>query len=176
MGALDVLGHDDDTLGMDGAQVGVLEQTDEVSLAGLLEGHDGRALESQVGLEVLGDLTDQTLEWQLADQELCALLVTTDLTEGDCSGPVTMGFFTPPVAGALLRAALVASCFLGALPPVDLRAVFLVRAIVAVKYCCSERELKLQNDFRAKNRTYIYRGRCWPLIGRYERLDEGQCF
>ena len=28
------------------------------------------------------------------------------------------GFFTPPVAGADLRAALVASCFLGALPPV----------------------------------------------------------
>ena len=33
-------------------------------------------------------------------------------------------------AGADLRAALVASCFLGALPPVDLRAVCLVRAIV----------------------------------------------
>lgn len=32
--------------------------------------------------------------------------------------------------GALLRAAFVASCFLGAFPPVDLRAVCLVRAIV----------------------------------------------
>jgi hypothetical protein len=31
--------------------------------------------------------------------------------------------------GADLRAALVASCFRGALPPVDLRAVCLVRAI-----------------------------------------------
>ncbi|RCV33606.1 hypothetical protein SETIT_7G095400v2 [Setaria italica] len=41
------------------------------------------------------------------------------------------GFLTPPVAGADLRAALVASCFLGALPPVDLRAVCLVRAIGA---------------------------------------------
>merc|ERR1712222_155374 len=40
------------------------------------------------------------------------------------------GFFTPPVEGALLRAALVANCFLGALPPVDLRAVCLVRAMV----------------------------------------------
>ncbi|KAF2925317.1 hypothetical protein DAI22_06g043200 [Oryza sativa Japonica Group] len=39
------------------------------------------------------------------------------------------GFFTPPVAGADLRAALVASCFLGAFPPVDLRAVCFVRAI-----------------------------------------------
>jgi len=42
------------------------------------------------------------------------------------------GFFTPPVAGADLRAALVASCFLGALPPVDLRAVCLVRAMMSV--------------------------------------------
>jgi hypothetical protein len=39
------------------------------------------------------------------------------------------GFLTPPVAGADFRAALVASCFLGALPPVDLRAVCLVRAM-----------------------------------------------
>lgn len=39
------------------------------------------------------------------------------------------GFLTPPVDGALFLAALVASCFLGALPPVDLRAVCLVRAM-----------------------------------------------
>ena len=34
-----------------------------------------------------------------------------------------------PTVGADLRAALVASCLRGALPPVDLRAVCLVRAI-----------------------------------------------
>ena len=39
------------------------------------------------------------------------------------------GFFTPPVAGADLRAALVASCLRGALPPVDFLAVCLVRAM-----------------------------------------------
>ena len=43
------------------------------------------------------------------------------------------GFFTPPVAGAVFLAALVASCFLGAFPPVDLRAVCLVRAIATVQ-------------------------------------------
>ena len=31
-GELDVLGHDGDALGVDGAQVGVLEQADQVSL------------------------------------------------------------------------------------------------------------------------------------------------
>merc|ERR1740138_931113 len=39
------------------------------------------------------------------------------------------GFLTPPVEGADLRAALEASCLRGALPPVDLRAVCLVRAM-----------------------------------------------
>ena len=43
------------------------------------------------------------------------------------------GFLTPPVAGADFLAALVASCFLGAFPPVDLRAVCLVRAMVTVQ-------------------------------------------
>ena len=36
-GQLDVLGHDGDTLGVDGAQVGVLEQPHQVRLAGLLK-------------------------------------------------------------------------------------------------------------------------------------------
>ena len=52
--------------------------------------------------------------------------------EGLKRGTDLCGFFTPPVAGADLRAALVASCFLGALPPVLLRAVCLVRAIVSL--------------------------------------------
>jgi histone H3 len=82
-GELDVLALDGDTLGVDGAQVGVLEEGDEVGLDGLLEGADGGALEAEVGLEVLSDLTDKTLEWQLADEELGRLLVATDLTESD---------------------------------------------------------------------------------------------
>ena len=82
-GELDVLALDGDTLGVDGAEVGVLEEGDEVSLNGLLERTDGGALEAEVGLEVLGDLTDETLERQLADEELGRLLVATDLTESD---------------------------------------------------------------------------------------------
>ena len=41
-GELDVLGHDGDTLGVDSAEVGVLEQADQVSLTGLLECENGR--------------------------------------------------------------------------------------------------------------------------------------
>ena len=50
---------------MDGAEVGVLEEPHEVGLAGLLESHHGRALEAEVGLEILSDLSDETLERQL---------------------------------------------------------------------------------------------------------------
>ena len=62
---LDVLGHDGNPLGVDGAEFGVLEESHKVSLAGLLQSHHSRALEAQVGLEILGDLSDETLERQL---------------------------------------------------------------------------------------------------------------
>lgn len=54
---LDVLWHDGYTFGVDGAQIGVFEQSDEVGFRSFLQSHDGRALETQVGLEVLSDLT-----------------------------------------------------------------------------------------------------------------------
>jgi hypothetical protein len=38
------------TLGVDGSQVGVLEERDEIRLSGLLEGHDSRRLEAEVRL------------------------------------------------------------------------------------------------------------------------------
>ena len=68
---------------MDGAKVGVLKERDEVSLNGLLKSTNGGGLEAKVGLEVLGNFTDQTLEGELADQKLSGLLVATDLTESD---------------------------------------------------------------------------------------------
>jgi hypothetical protein len=54
-----------------------------------------------------------------------------NLTQRDGTGRYLWGFLTPPVVGADLRAALVASCLRGALPPVDLRAVCLVLANVS---------------------------------------------
>ncbi len=86
---------------MDGAEVGVLEETNEVSLRGLLEGSDGGSLEAEVGLEVLGDLTDEALEGELADEELGRLLVATDLAEGDGTGAEAVGLLD--AAGSLGR-------------------------------------------------------------------------
>jgi len=76
---------------VDGAEVRVLEKSNEVRLGGLLEGEDGRRLEAEVRLEVLGDLTDEALEGGLADEELGRLLVLADLTERNGSGSVCAG-------------------------------------------------------------------------------------
>ena len=91
-GELDVLWHDGDTLGVDCAQVGVLEKTDQISFACLLKGQHGGALETQISLEVLCDFTYKTLERQFPDEELGALLVPSDFTEGDGSRPVSVWF------------------------------------------------------------------------------------
>ena len=66
---------------MDSAQVGILKQADKVGLGSLLKSKDGRSLETKVVLEILSNLTDQTLERKLADEKIGRLLVTTNLTE-----------------------------------------------------------------------------------------------
>lgn len=97
---------DRDTLGVDGSQVGVLEQRDEVGLSRLLQSHDGARLETQVGLEVLGDFTHKTLEGELADQELRRLLVTTDLTKSNGTRAVTVRLLHTSRGGGRLAGGL----------------------------------------------------------------------
>ena len=87
---LDVLGHDGHTFGMDSAQVGVFEKSNQVSFAGFLKGHHGTALETQIRLEILCDLTDKTLEGQLSDQKLGRLLVTSDFSKSNGTRSVSV--------------------------------------------------------------------------------------
>jgi len=89
---VDVSGHDGDSAGVDGAQVGVFEKSNEVSFGGFLEGKDCTALEPEFLLEIVGDFTDKSLERQLADEEFGALLVFSDFTESDCSWSEFVGF------------------------------------------------------------------------------------
>jgi hypothetical protein len=105
-GKLDVLGEDGDALGVDGAQVGVLEETHEVRLRGLLQRHDRRGLEAQVRLEVLRNLADKALERELAEEKLRRLLVATDLTESDGARPVAMGLLHTASGGGRLARSL----------------------------------------------------------------------
>ena len=65
---LDVLGHDGNPLGVDGAQICVFEEADEVGFAGFLQCHDGRTLESQFRFEILCNFAHKSLERQLSDE------------------------------------------------------------------------------------------------------------
>jgi len=103
-GQLDILGHDGHALGVDRAQIGVLEETDQVGLGCFLQGSDGGRLETKIGLEILSDFTNQSLEGELADQKLRRLLVSPDFSESDGSGTVTVRFLdTSRGGGALTR-------------------------------------------------------------------------
>jgi hypothetical protein len=103
---LDVLGLNGDTLGMDGTQVGVFKQADEVCLNRFLKSADSGRLEAEVRLEVLSNLTNQTLEWQLSDEELSRLLVATNLTESDSSWLVSVGLLDTTGRGGRLAGSL----------------------------------------------------------------------
>lgn len=87
---------------MNSSQVGVFKEGDKIScmkheygtnenmlstltLTGLLQGQDSRRLEAEVGLEILSDFTNETLEGELPDKELSRLLVATDFTKSDGS-------------------------------------------------------------------------------------------
>ncbi|KAF4361928.1 hypothetical protein G4B88_024504 [Cannabis sativa] len=82
---LNVLRHDRHSLGMDGTQIGVLEQTHQISFCSLLYGKNSVALKPQITkkaayLEVLSNFPNKALEWQFPDQELSALLVLPNFT------------------------------------------------------------------------------------------------
>jgi hypothetical protein len=103
---LDILGHDGDTLGMDSTKVSILEKTNKVSLGRLLKSKDGRSLESEVSLEVLGNLTHKSLEGELADKKLSGLLVSADLAKSHGSGSVTVGLLDTASGGGRLAVRL----------------------------------------------------------------------
>ena len=111
---------------MNGAEIGVFEEAHQVGFRGFLKSKHSRALEAEIGLEVLSDLSDEALEGELTDEELRALLVLPDLTQGHSSGAEAMGlldaacsrsgfasgFCCKLLAGSLPTSGL-ASCLLG---------------------------------------------------------------
>ena len=114
-GELHVLGHDGNSLGVDGAKVGVFEETDHVGLSGLLEGKDGGRLESKVVLVLGGDLTDESLEGELSDEELGGLLETSDFAESDGTRSESVGLLDTTSGDNLLGGLLVGDVLSGGL-------------------------------------------------------------
>ena len=103
---LNVLGHDGHTFGVDCTQIGVFEKSNQVSFARFLQRHDGTALESQVGLEILSDFANKSLKRQFANEELGRLLVSSDLAESNSSGSVAMRLLDASGSGSTLSCSL----------------------------------------------------------------------
>jgi hypothetical protein len=118
---------------VDGTQVGVLEERDEVGLDRLLKGTDGGGLEAEIRLEVLGDLTDKTLEGQLADEKLGGLLVATDLTKSDGTRLVAVGLLDTTGRGGGLAGSLGSELLAGSLATSGLTCGLLVTCCRAVE-------------------------------------------
>jgi hypothetical protein len=96
---LDILGHDGHTLGVDSTEVGILKQANQVSFSSFLESQDSATLEAEVSLEILSDFTDQTLEGELADEQLSGLLVASDFTKSDSTRAVSVGLLHTTSSG-----------------------------------------------------------------------------
>lgn len=77
---------------MNGAEVGVFKEADEVGFAGFLESGDGRGLEAEIGFEILGNLADKTLKGQFANEQFGGFLVAANLTESDSARTEAMRF------------------------------------------------------------------------------------
>ena len=91
-----VLGHDGRSLGMDGEQIGVLEEADQVRLRCFLKGQNCGSLEAETGIVfsevcvVLCNLTHKPLKRQLAEDKLRGPLVSAYFAQCDSAGSVSL--------------------------------------------------------------------------------------
>ena len=98
---------------MNSTQVGILKKTHKVRLTSLLKSQNGSGLKPQIRLEILSNLTNETLEGCLTDQKVGGLLILTDLTKSNGTGTVTVGFLHSSGGGGGLACGLGGELFAG---------------------------------------------------------------
>jgi len=82
-----VLLHHGDSRRVDGAEVGVLEETGQVALGCLLQREESLRLEAKLTVDALADGADESLEGRLGEEVLGGLLVALDLAQGHSAWP-----------------------------------------------------------------------------------------
>ena len=141
-GQLKILWHDSNSLGVNGAKIGIFEERNKVGFCCFLKGQDSLTLESNFLLELNSDFTDKSLERQFADEKISLTYTIFTLfwnflisLNATVPGLKRCGFLSPEAIGALLRAIFWAtSCFLGTFCAVDFLAVCFVLAIFRLYY------------------------------------------
>ena len=79
-----VLLHHCGAVGVNGAQLAVLEQLDQVALGGFLKSSEGLLLEAELIVDARADLSDEPLEGGPRKKLGDIALVLLDLSESDC--------------------------------------------------------------------------------------------
>jgi len=105
-GQLEISSHDSDSLGMDGAQIGIFEKTDQISFSSFLKSQNSGALESQISFIVMSDFSDESLERKLSDEEISGLLVLSDFSKSDGTGSISVGLLDTTGSGSALSGGL----------------------------------------------------------------------
>ncbi len=79
-------------------KLGVLEEANQVNFCCFVQSRQSICLESQFGLDIVGNLSDQSGERQLRDQVVSPLLIVPDLVQ--CDGPrMILGRSLPSLPG-----------------------------------------------------------------------------
>ena len=139
---LHVSDHDGNSLSVDGAEVGVLEKSNQIGFGGFLESQDSLRLEPDVVLYVSGDVLDDSLERQLSNEKV-SLKLNFNFTvlwyflislRATVPGLYLCAFLTPPVTygGAVFLADFMLVFFFGVLTEADFLVVVFVRAIFMI--------------------------------------------
>ena len=76
---------------MDTIALGIIQHCTDPNFHGLLQTVHSGSLESKLGLEYMGALSDESLEGKTTGEALSALLVTTDLSQGNSPGLKSVG-------------------------------------------------------------------------------------
>ena len=92
---MNVLGHDGNALGMNGTQIGIFEETNQIGFRRFLKSRNGRRLEAKICLKLLGNFSNKTLEGKLPNQQLSRFLEAADLTKSNSSRPKAMWLLDP---------------------------------------------------------------------------------
>ena len=77
---------------MNGAKIGVFEESNKVSLSCFLKGEDSLGLEADVILHFHSNISNKSLEGEFSDQQISSLLIFPDLSEGNCARSELVGF------------------------------------------------------------------------------------
>ena len=70
---------------MDAAKIGVFKKSHKICFRSFLKSNQRRCLESEIIVKAMSNFSDKSLEWKFSEKEFSSLLISSDLSESNCS-------------------------------------------------------------------------------------------